>query len=183
MVYPALLLTIKAYAHNSAASSRLNWPPTSPLADSNGLVRFAERWNLFFARVPPRFNLPLTKYSDTWNKEFDLFDAVTYSASLYWHVRSCTILSICNCNTPRAKAQTCLTPKTYVITELGGGLRWRKIKLRAIRWLTEDRFGLSPLFRPSPKASYNGFINERLTVNIALQEMNLMRLLNNEAAQ
>jgi hypothetical protein len=106
-----------------------------------------------------------------------------YSLSLYWHVRSCTKLSICNCNMPRAEAQTCLIPMTYVITELGGGLRWRKIKLRAIRWLTEDRFWLSPLFRALPKASYNGFIKERLTGNIASQEMNLMRLMNNEAAQ
>jgi len=106
-----------------------------------------------------------------------------YSVSLYWHVRWCTKLSICNCNTPQAEAQSCVIPKTYVITELGGGLRWRKIKLRAIRWLTEDRFWLSPLFRALPKASYNGFINERLTGNIASQEMNLMPLLNNEAAQ
>jgi len=110
-------------------------------------------------------------------------DRRRYSVSLYWHVRSCTKLSICDCNTPRAEAQTCLVHKTYVITELGGGLRWRKIELRTIRWLTEDRFWLSPLFRALPKASYNGFINERLTGNIASQEMNLMRLLNNETAQ
>jgi len=37
-----------AHAHNSAASSRLNW--RSP-ADLNGLVRFAERQNLASARV------------------------------------------------------------------------------------------------------------------------------------
>ena len=45
-----------ADAHSSAASSRLNWRPT---ADLNGLVRFAERRNLFSARVPSRFNWPL----------------------------------------------------------------------------------------------------------------------------
>jgi hypothetical protein len=52
MVYPALLPTIRADAHTSAASSRLNWRP----ADLNGLVRFAERRNLFSARVPLHFN-------------------------------------------------------------------------------------------------------------------------------
>ena len=41
-----------ADAHTSAASSRLNW---RPLADLNGLVRFAERWNLVSARVPSDF--------------------------------------------------------------------------------------------------------------------------------
>jgi len=46
-----------ADAHTSAASSRLNW---RPLADLNGLVRFAERLNLVFARVPSHFNWPLT---------------------------------------------------------------------------------------------------------------------------
>ena len=46
-----------ADAHNLAASSRLNWRPP---ADLNGLVRFAERRNLVFARVPSHFNWPLT---------------------------------------------------------------------------------------------------------------------------
>ena len=41
-----------ADTHNSAASSRLNWRPP---ADLNGLVRFAERLNLFSARVPSHF--------------------------------------------------------------------------------------------------------------------------------
>jgi hypothetical protein len=41
-----------ADAHNSAASSRLNW--RTP-ADLNGLVRFAERLNLVSARVPSHF--------------------------------------------------------------------------------------------------------------------------------
>jgi hypothetical protein len=38
-----------ADAHNSVASTRLNWRP--PPADLNGLVRFAERRNLVSARV------------------------------------------------------------------------------------------------------------------------------------
>jgi len=42
-----------ADAHTSAASRRLNWRPP---ADLNGLVRFAERRNLFSARVPLHFN-------------------------------------------------------------------------------------------------------------------------------
>jgi hypothetical protein len=37
-----------ADAHSSAASSQLNWRPS----DLNGLVRLAERQNLFSARVP-----------------------------------------------------------------------------------------------------------------------------------
>jgi len=41
-----------ADAHTSAASSRLNWRPP---ADLNGLVHFAERRNLFSARVPSHF--------------------------------------------------------------------------------------------------------------------------------
>ena len=48
-----------ADAHTSAASSRLNW---RPLADLNGLVRFAERRNLVSARVPPHFSWPLPMY-------------------------------------------------------------------------------------------------------------------------
>jgi len=45
-----------ADAHTLAASSRLNLRPP---ADLNGLVRFAERWNLLSARVPSHFNWPL----------------------------------------------------------------------------------------------------------------------------
>ena len=45
-----------ADAHTSAASSRLNWRPP---ADLNGLVRLAERRNMFSARVPSHFNLPV----------------------------------------------------------------------------------------------------------------------------
>ena len=45
-----------ADTHTSAASSRLNW---RPLADLNGLVRLAKRWNLVSARVPSHFNWPL----------------------------------------------------------------------------------------------------------------------------
>ena len=41
-----------ADAHTSAASSRLN---SRPLADLNGLVRFAKRRNLVSARVPSHF--------------------------------------------------------------------------------------------------------------------------------
>jgi len=45
-------------AHTSAASSRLNWRPP---ADLNRLVRFAERRNLIYARVPSHFNWPLQR--------------------------------------------------------------------------------------------------------------------------
>jgi len=45
-------------AHTSAAISRLNFRPS---ADLNGLVRSAERRNLFTARVPSHFNWPLSK--------------------------------------------------------------------------------------------------------------------------
>ena len=44
-----------ADAHTSAASSQLNWPP----ANLNGLVRFAERPNLFSAHVQSRFKRAL----------------------------------------------------------------------------------------------------------------------------
>ena len=47
-----------ADAYTSAASGRLNWRPP-PLADLNGLVRFAERRNLISARVPPHFKRSL----------------------------------------------------------------------------------------------------------------------------
>jgi len=54
---------ITADAHNSAASSRLNWhlppPPPPSRADLKGLVRFAERRNLLSARVSSHFNWPL----------------------------------------------------------------------------------------------------------------------------
>jgi hypothetical protein len=43
-----------ANAHTSATSSQLNWRPP-PRADLNGLVRFAERRNLFSAHVPSYF--------------------------------------------------------------------------------------------------------------------------------
>ena len=45
-----------ADAHTSTASSRLNW---RPVADLNGLVRFAERRNLVSARVPSHFKSSL----------------------------------------------------------------------------------------------------------------------------
>ena len=45
-----------ADAHTSAASSRLNWRPH---ADLNGLVRFAERRNLVYTRVPSHFKRSL----------------------------------------------------------------------------------------------------------------------------
>ena len=54
-----------ADAHNSAASSRLNWPPLLP-ADLNGLVRFAERRNMVSAPVPSHF-----KRSVLWNVGWD----------------------------------------------------------------------------------------------------------------
>ena len=47
--------TTTADAHISAASSRLNWHPRQ----LNGLVRFAERWNLVSARVPSHFKRSL----------------------------------------------------------------------------------------------------------------------------
>jgi len=49
-----------ADAHTTAASSRLNFAP----ADLNGLVRFAERRNLFSARVPSHFKRSLTRHSE-----------------------------------------------------------------------------------------------------------------------
>jgi hypothetical protein len=52
MVYSALLPTVKADAHTSAASSWQNCAPVS----LNGLVCFAERWNLVSAHVPSHFN-------------------------------------------------------------------------------------------------------------------------------
>ena len=48
-----------ADAHNSVANSRLNW---RPLADLNGLVRFAERRNLVSARVPSYISWPLRMF-------------------------------------------------------------------------------------------------------------------------
>ena len=45
-----------AYAHTSAAGSRLNWRPP---ADLNGLFRFAVRQNLVSARVPSHFKRSL----------------------------------------------------------------------------------------------------------------------------
>ena len=52
-----------ADAHNSAASSRLNWRPP---ADLNGLVRFAEKRNLVSAHVPSHYNWPLRTASNLW---------------------------------------------------------------------------------------------------------------------
>jgi len=37
----------------------------TPIADLNGLVRFAERRNLVSARVPSHFNWPLVKVVDS----------------------------------------------------------------------------------------------------------------------
>jgi len=48
--------------HTSAASSRLNWRPS---ADLNGLVRFAERRNLFSVRVSSHLNRPLAACTHT----------------------------------------------------------------------------------------------------------------------
>jgi hypothetical protein len=49
-----------ADAHNSAASSRLNWHPhPHPNDNLNGLVPCAERRNLVSARVSSHFNWPL----------------------------------------------------------------------------------------------------------------------------
>ena len=48
-----------ADAHTSAASSRTE---LTPPADLNGLVRFDERQNLVSARVPSRFNWPISLY-------------------------------------------------------------------------------------------------------------------------
>ena len=52
--------TTTADAHVSAASSRLNW---RPLPDLNGLVCFAERWNLVSAHVPSHFKRSLPAWS------------------------------------------------------------------------------------------------------------------------
>jgi len=51
-----------ADAHTSAASSRLELMPP---ADLNGLVGFAERRNLVFARVPSHFKRSLPVVSNT----------------------------------------------------------------------------------------------------------------------
>ena len=48
-----------ADAHTLVASSRLNWRPI----DLNGLVCFAERWNLFSARVPSHFKCSLLTFN------------------------------------------------------------------------------------------------------------------------
>jgi len=53
-----------ADAHNSAASSRLNWRPP---ADLNGLVRFAERRNLVSARLPSHFKRSLLNVIEVWD--------------------------------------------------------------------------------------------------------------------
>jgi len=45
-----------ADAHTSSATNQLNW---RPLADLNGLVRFAERRNLVSGRVPSHFKRSL----------------------------------------------------------------------------------------------------------------------------
>jgi len=57
MVYPALLPTVRADAHTSAANSRLTDAPVN----LNGLVRCAETRNLVSARVPSHFNWPLAQ--------------------------------------------------------------------------------------------------------------------------
>ena len=49
-----------ADAHNSAASSRLNWRPRR----FKGLVRFAERRNLVSARVPSHFKRTLLQHNE-----------------------------------------------------------------------------------------------------------------------
>jgi len=54
-----------ADAHTSAASSRLNW---RPLAQLNGLVRFAERQNLVYACVPSHFKSILQQTPKFKNK-------------------------------------------------------------------------------------------------------------------
>jgi len=54
MVYPALLPPM-----HTPRLPVVDW--TDPLADLNGLVCFAERRNLFSARVPSHFNWPLTQ--------------------------------------------------------------------------------------------------------------------------
>jgi len=53
-----------ADARTSAASSRLNWPPTPSYL--NGLVHFPERRNLHSAGVPSRFNWPLLQAKCLW---------------------------------------------------------------------------------------------------------------------
>jgi hypothetical protein len=77
-----------ADAHNSAASCRLNW---RPLADLNGLIRFAERRNMVPARVPSHFKHSLQQYNSTEdskalgssddrrNGSWAIFDLFSYS--------------------------------------------------------------------------------------------------------
>ena len=61
-----------ADAHKSADSSRLNWRPP---ADLNGLVLFADRRNLFPARVPSHFkrSLPLGTWPDDTHRKGGTF--------------------------------------------------------------------------------------------------------------
>ena len=56
-----------ADAHNSAASSRLNWRPPD---DLNGLVRFAERRNLVSARAPSHFKRSLLNFKELHSRKF-----------------------------------------------------------------------------------------------------------------
>ena len=58
-----------ADTHTSAASSRLNWPPTP---DLNRLVRCAERLNLVSARVPSHsyWPVPVLMLSVCWGGEY-----------------------------------------------------------------------------------------------------------------
>ena len=78
-----------ADAHTSADSSRLNW---CPLADLNGLVRFAERRNLVSSRVPSHFKRSLHQgnYSEEvsyWEAEsswvFETFSVFRSSPTAY----------------------------------------------------------------------------------------------------
>ena len=74
-----------ADAHNSAASSRLNWRPP---VDLNGLVRFAERRNLVSARVPSHFNWPLLTVVIRLNKLQD--------GNVTTFTKPCYLLQGCN---------------------------------------------------------------------------------------
>ena len=64
-------------AHTSAASSQLNWCP----AHLNGLVHFAERWNLVSAHVPSHFKCSLLTFNMLQQRRKLTLNTVSHTAS------------------------------------------------------------------------------------------------------
>jgi len=91
MVYPALLALIR-----TPRLPAIDW--TDAPDDLNGLVRFAERWNLVSARVSSHFkrSLPTDERTDvttqgcilSWISVFTLFVAVTICNSSYEYLKT-----------------------------------------------------------------------------------------------